>query len=410
MSDDIEIYGARIHNLKNIDVKFPKGKIIAVTGVSGSGKSSLAFDILFEEGRTRYLQAIGMPPRLESEKQFDAILGLAPTIAVEQRTVRYRNPRSTVGTRTGIYNYLRMFYATEADYLCPICKELVGTDMTCDICGMKVDRLEIKNYSFNEPSGMCLHCSGRGYIREFRPDKLIPDSNMTLLEICAAASGSFADQRHWMSNLAREYNFDLDTPYCHLSPKIQHIFLHGTKKKIVFNMKSKQYTHKTMKKYEGIIPHLERAMEKSVSEYRRKKIEQNYMDKTICPECNGYRINEKARESVIEGKHIGELAQMSIGNILAHLNEVNKKKYRTSHGKDINDKICEELGKFHLLGLSYLHLNRSTVSLSGGENQRLSLMTQMNLGLNGVILILDEPTMGMHPVEVGSLGNILISY
>ena len=164
--ENIEIIGGRIHNLKNINLKIPKNKIIAITGVSGSGKSSLAFDLIFEEGRTRYLQAIGMPPRLESEKQFDSISGLSPTIAVEQRTVRYKNPRSTVGTRTGIYNYLRMLYATEAERLCPICKTPVRDDLVCDVCGMKVNRLEIKNFSFNEPSGMCLNCKGRGYIRE----------------------------------------------------------------------------------------------------------------------------------------------------------------------------------------------------------------------------------------------------
>ncbi|MBA7638675.1 UvrABC system protein A [subsurface metagenome] len=129
--DKIEIVGGRIHNLKNINLSIPKNKIIAVTGVSGSGKSSLAFDLLFEEGRARYLQAIGMPPRLESEKPFDAISGLSPTVAVEQRTVRYRNPRSTVGTRTGLYNYLRMLYASCSERICPICKVAVDKCNTC---------------------------------------------------------------------------------------------------------------------------------------------------------------------------------------------------------------------------------------------------------------------------------------
>lgn len=156
MTENIEIFGARIHNLKNIDVTIPKHKIIAITGVSGSGKSSLAFDLLFEEGRSRYMQAIGFPPRLESEKQFDRINGLSPTIAVEQRTVRFVNPRSTVGTRTGIYNYLRMLFSLEAKRLCPICKEPINEDNSCEICGMAVDPLEIKHFSFNEPSGMCL--------------------------------------------------------------------------------------------------------------------------------------------------------------------------------------------------------------------------------------------------------------
>jgi excinuclease ABC subunit A len=217
--ESIEIKGGRINNLKNIDVSIPKHQIIAITGVSGSGKSSLAFDLLFEEGRTRYLQAIGLPPRLETEKEFDLITGLSPTIAVEQRTTRYINPRSTIGTRTGIYNFLRMLYAIEGKPLCPICKIPVSKNNDCDICGMSVDPLEMKHFSFNEPSGLCLKCSGRGYIREFKPDKLIPNENWTLIQICKAATGVFADLKGWMPSIAQHYKFDLDTPYKDLPKK-----------------------------------------------------------------------------------------------------------------------------------------------------------------------------------------------
>ena len=406
--EKIEIIGARIHNLKNIDVSIPKHKIIAITGVSGSGKSSLAFDLLFEEGMTRYLHAIGLPPRLETEKQFDMITGLSPTIAVEQRTVRYKNPRSTVGTRTGIYNYLRMLYATEAKRLCPICKEPVSKNFTCEICGMEADPLEMKNFSFNEPSGMCLKCAGRGYIREFRPEKLIPNENWTLEEICKAASGSFAALKRWVPCLADHYGFNPKTPYKDLPKKIQDIFLYGSSgEKIVFQMESKQYTHVAKKEYEGIIPNLERAIETSVSDYRRKKIENSYMDKVICTDCKGFRINEQAREATISEKHIGELATITIDELLRFLENIDENELKYESGRALLAKIVDELKKFELIGLSYLHLNRSNRSLSGGEVQRLSLLTQMSLGLGDVVLILDEPTMGMHELEKESLGKIL---
>lgn len=410
MEDEIEVIGGRIHNLKNINIKIPKNKLIVFTGVSGSGKSSLAFDLLFEEGRTRYLQAIGMPPRLESEKQFDLIKGLSPTIAIEQRTTRFTNPRSTVGTRTSIYNYLRMLYAIESEQLCPICKVPVKSDLTCDICGMKVETLQIKNFSFNEPSGMCLKCKGRGYIREYLQNKLVPNEDWTLWEICEHASNAFADCKRWMPCLAEHYGFDQATPFKDLPKKIKDIFFYGTKgEKILLQMETKNYSHTTEKAFEGIIPHLERTMERNISDYRRKIIEDRYMDLGICPDCDGYRINEKARNAKIEGKHIGELAQLSITELIEFLETVKKKKFRIENSRALINKILNELKKFEILGLSYLHLNRYTRTLSGGEVQRLSLIAQMSLGLENVILILDEPTMGMHEIEKENLGKVLLN-
>ncbi|MBN2152415.1 MAG: excinuclease ABC subunit UvrA, partial [Candidatus Lokiarchaeota archaeon] len=208
--DSIVIKGARVHNLKGIDVSIPKNKLVAITGVSGSGKSSLAFDIIFQEGMRRYLQSIGFPPKLEEEKPFDTIQGLSPVVAVEQRTVRVTNPRSTVGTRTTLYTILRMLYAIEGRPQCPVCQLPLKDDWTCDLCGMKETRMEIKHFSFNEPSGMCLECKGSGYVAEFAEGKIVPDTSWSLKKILKAASGSFGDMMNFTKGLAEQMDFDMD--------------------------------------------------------------------------------------------------------------------------------------------------------------------------------------------------------
>ncbi len=373
--NQIEVVGARIHNLKNISIKIPKNKIVAITGVSGSGKSSLAFDILFEEGMRRYLQSIGVPPKVEKEKPFDLLSGLSPTVAVEQRTARIVSPRSTVGTKTTIYTLLRHLFALESIKMCQICQVPVETDLSCPTCGMKAVNLEIKHFSFNEPSGMCLECKGRGYIAEFREEKLVPDPTKNLLEICANGSAAFGDMKSFTKGLADVMNFDINTPYNELPQKIRDIFLYGTDKKMQFKWKSRRFEGTIETKFEGIIPHLERALAKSTSVYRRNKIEKNFMTKVTCPSCHGYKVNEQARTALINGKHIGELGTMTINELTEFLKNLDDFQVRTSHGKALKSEIIVRLGKSNLVGLSYLSLNRSMTTLSGGELQRLSLMS-----------------------------------
>lgn len=405
--DHIEVVGARIHNLKNINVKIPKNKIVAITGVSGSGKSSLAFDILFDEGMRRYLQSIGLPQRIEKEKPFDMLIGLSPTVAVEQRTTRIVNPRSTVGTKTTIYTILRHLFALESRKLCPICQDPVGDDLSCPTCGMKAINLEIKHFSFNEPSGMCLECKGRGYTQEYREEKIIPDPSKNLLQICAGGSAAFGDMKNFTKALAQAMEFDIDTPYKDLPQEIRDIFLYGTDKKMRLKWKSRRFEGIIETKYEGTIPHLERAMSKSTSAYRRNKIEKNFMTKNTCPVCHGYMINEQARNAVINGKHIGELGNFTFEKLLEFMKKLHDSHVKTSHGKALNHEIIKRLEKAELVGLSYLSLNRSMTTLSGGELQRLSLMSHLDAGLDSLIFILDEPTMGMHELEKNKLMILL---
>ncbi len=416
--DEIEIIGARLHNLKNINVNIPKNKIVAITGVSGSGKSSLAFDIIFQEGMRRYLQSIGFPPKVEKEKPFDSIKGLAPTIALEQRTLRWANPRSTVGTKSTIYTIMRHLYALEGKQNCPICKVPVNDELLCDTCGMQVENLEIKHFSFNEPSGMCLECRGRGYQMNLEEKKIIPDPSWSSLKIIKSGSAAFADLKNFWIGVGDALEFDINTPYNELPQKIQDILLYGTGEKLKLKWKSRRFEGIIEAKFEGIIPHLERAMAQSTSAYRRNKIEKGYMSKVTCEVCGGYRVNERARNSLIAGKHIGELAELTIDELIEFLTTINEDNFKTGQGQLLKSGILKRLQKFKLVGLSYLTLNRRIPTLSGGELQRLSFQNQLESELNGLVYILDEPTLGMHEIEkknldlmineLKSLGNSII--
>nr|MDO8111665.1 excinuclease ABC subunit UvrA [Candidatus Sigynarchaeota archaeon] len=392
------------HNLKNIDVTIPKHKIVAITGVSGSGKSSLAFDIIFTEGMRRYLQSIGFPPKLEEEKPFDSIQGLSPVVAVEQRTVRVTSPRSTVGTRTTLYTLLRMFYALESRPQCPMCLVSLKDDWSCDVCGMKETRMEIKHFSFNEPSGMCLECKGRGYIEEFTESKIVPDPSWSIKQILKNASGSFADLMNFTKGLAEQMKFNMDAPWESLPQEVKIVFLHGSEDTVKLAWKSRRFEGTIETKFEGVLPHLKRAMEKSTSTYRRDKIEKNFMIKQTCKACGGYRINTKARSATVGGKHIGELATMPVADLKDFVKSL--KDVKTSQGRALLAEIARQLEQFNMLGISYLHLNRNLPTLSGGELQRVSLVSHLEAGLDSVIYLFDEPTMGMHEIEKNNLKTI----
>lgn len=188
---EIRVKKACLHNLKNIDVKIPKDKFVVVTGVSGSGKSSLIFDTIYEAGRKGYLQAIGMLPAIDENEYYESIEGIGPTIAVKQKIIRESNPRSIVGTRTGIFDYLRVLFSLEGKMECSVCggstdKSSTNSNSVCTECGNEEERLLSGYFSFNSPYGMCYRCKGRGHITEVNLNKIIQDENLNLMQICSA--------------------------------------------------------------------------------------------------------------------------------------------------------------------------------------------------------------------------------
>jgi len=236
---------------------------------------------------------------------------------------------------------------------------------------------------------------------------IVQDYNKNLIQITKAGSAVFADQIRFVEQLPTFYEFDIKTPYKDLPENIKQIFLYGSGKKLPFNWESKTFTGILEREFEGIIPHIERALAESKSAYRRNKINKNFMSLKKCDECEGYRINEQARSVEIGDTHIGELAMMPIDQIISFLEGLNKNNISTVQGKNLCELVIKGLNSMKDVGLSYIHLNRSLPTLSGGELQRLSLMTHLDAGLDSLIYVLDEPSMSLHEQEKETLINIL---
>lgn len=216
---NITIKGARLHNLKCIDISIPKNKLVVATGVSGSGKSSLVFDIIFEEGRRQYLQSLGILSGINDENKFDSISGIGPAIAVQQSVVRQSNPRSTVGSRTNILNLLSVLYSGEGKIICSVCGEALGGSLTCRKCGNMEERLPASYFSYNSPNGMCIKCSGRGAYYKINMEKLVPDDTTTLGQVFKKAGitpGYERLRRNITISNRKEYEFQSRILYRHM--------------------------------------------------------------------------------------------------------------------------------------------------------------------------------------------------
>ncbi|MDY5353687.1 MAG: excinuclease ABC subunit UvrA [Bacteroides pyogenes] len=516
----INVYGARVHNLKNIDAEIPRDSLTVITGLSGSGKSSLAFDTIFAEGQRRYIETFSAYARnflgnLE-RPNVDKITGLSPVISIEQKTTN-KNPRSTVGTTTEIYDYLRLLFAragiaysylsgekmvkyTEEqiielilnDYkgkkiflLAPLVRSRKGhyKELFEQVCkkgylyvrvdgdvreithGMKVDRyknhdIEVvidklvvagkddkrlkqsvatamrqgdgllmildaqtesirhyskrlmcpvtglsyrepapHNFSFNSPQGACPKCKGLGIVNQIDIDKVIPDRELSIHEGAIAPLGKYKNTMiFWqIAALLEKYDAGLKTPVKELPEDALEEILHGSDERIKIKNSLIGTSSDYFVTYEGIVKYIQMLQEKDASATAQKWAEQ-FAKTTVCPECKGARLNKEALHFRIHDKNINELANMDINELYAWLMNVDA--FLSDKQKKIAAEILKEIRtrlKFLLdVGLDYLALNRSSVSLSGGESQRIRLATQIGSQLVNVLYILDEPSIGLH--------------
>ena len=541
-SEYINVYGARVHNLKNIDAEIPRNSLTVITGLSGSGKSSLAFDTIFAEGQRRYIETFSAYARnflgnLE-RPDVDKITGLSPVISIEQKTTN-KNPRSTVGTTTEIYDYLRLLYAragdaysylsgekmvkyTEEQILDLILKDYKGKKIYIlsplvrnrkghykelfeqirkkgylyvrvdqKICealpGMKLDRyknhdIEVvidklivsekddnrlkssvstamkqgdglimvldadnetvrhyskrlmcpvtglsyrdpapHNFSFNSPQGACPKCKGLGVISQIDIDKVIPNRELSIYEGALAPVGKYKNSMiFWQIDaLLEKYEANLKTPAKDLPDEAIEEILYGSDERIKIKSSLIGTSSDYFVTFEGVVKYIQMLQEKDSSATAQKWAEQ-FAKTAVCPECQGAKLNKEALSFRIHDKNIYELSSMDIKDLYEWLQNVDP--YLDSKQKQIAAEILKEIRtrlKFLLdVGLDYLSLNRSAVSLSGGESQRIRLATQIGSQLVNVLYILDEPSIGLHQrdnqrlihslKELRDLGNTVI--
>lgn len=354
--EEIRIKGARIHNLKNIDLSIPKHELVVITGISGSGKSSLAFDILFEEGKNQYLRSIGILGGLDNEDRFDHIEGIGPAVSVRQNTIRQNNPRSTVGTKTGILNQLACIYAGDA------------------IADNDVDQhLSPSTFMYTSADGMCINCQGRGYVYEINLEKLVPDKHTLLSEVYSKLQITSGFLRVLKKHLGEYF----DTPFWELPSDVMDEVVYGN----YVNGKQSYCIERMLKN----------AYDKG------EDVEQLY-GRQECPDCHGERVGEDAVRYQLHGRRIGELGQMTLTELQDFLKKISDDEL-SQFSRNVVRSILNKLDTLIKFRLGHLTLYREMSTLSGGEIQRLFLHLHLESKLDSLIYVFDEPMVGLHPSE-----------
>ena len=522
MLDHIYVKGARANNLKNIDVTIPRDKLVVLTGLSGSGKSSLAFDTIYAEGQRRYVESLSSYARMflgQMEKpDVDYIDGLSPAISIDQKTTS-KNPRSTVGTVTEIYDYLRLLWARVGTPHCPKCgKEIkqqtidqiidqvmalpeatriqvmapvirgkkgehqkifedarksgyvrvradgsiydlteeikldknkkhnievvvdrlviradiarrltdsvetasnlsgglvliniVGEDRdilfsqnyACEDCGISIEELSPRMFSFNNPFGACPTCTGLGSQLKVDVDLIIPNRDLSILDGAITASGwnnvkGDSISRMYFEALAKQYKFKLTTPVKDLPPEVLDVILYGTKGeklKLTYERENGQGT--LMQAFEGVVNNLERRYRETQSDAMRRDLE-DCMSQRPCPDCGGKRLRKEALAVTVGGINIDDFCRKPVTEALAFIDGLTLSEQKMRIAERILKEIKNRLGFLQSVGLQYLTLSRAAATLSGGESQRIRLATQIGSSLMGVLYILDEPSIGLH--------------
>ena len=522
MHSHIYVKGARVNNLKNIDVAIPRDKLVVLTGLSGSGKSSLAFDTIYAEGQRRYVESLSSYARMflgQMEKpDVDYIDGLSPAISIDQKTTS-KNPRSTVGTVTEIYDYLRLLWARVGTPHCPICgKEIkqqtidqiidqvlalpeaariqvmapvirgkkgehakifedarksgyvrcrvdgiaydlseeikleknkkhdieivvdrlviredinrrltdsvevasnlagglvviniVGEDRdilfsqnyACEDCGVSIEELSPRMFSFNNPFGACPTCMGLGSQMKIDPDLIIPNKNLSIVEGAITASGwnnikSDGISRMYFDALAKKYKFKLNTPVKDLPKEVMDVILYGTNgEKLTLHYDQPRGQGTLYQPFEGIVNNLERRYRETQSDAMKRELEE-CMSQCPCPTCRGRRLKKESLAVTVGGLDIDAYCRKSVNEALDFIDHLELGPTQAMIAQRILKEIKNRLGFLRSVGLQYLTLSREAGSLSGGESQRIRLATQIGSSLMGVLYILDEPSIGLH--------------
>ncbi len=399
---DIYIKGARKNNLKKIDVRIPKNKITAVTGASGSGKSTLVFDIIYNEGSSRYMDAVSDElSNVVKERNVDYIEGLSPAVALRQVKSHNNNPRSTIATLTDIATYLRILFSDKGIKQCPICGEILNQkDRVCTKCrtGQKVFSGQM--FSYNTKEGMCPACNGMGRRIDLDVDRIIPRPDLPIQDQpWGKDKGTiFKYVSIFFEALAEEYGYDYNLPFGQLSKDQKGILLYGTgDKQIKYHDKKKGSVMSYV--YHGIIPHLRKAYQTNKDQNRVKSIEK-YMKYSDCPECAGIRFRPEVLTVKFGGLNIAEWFDTELGELYGISKHMLEEMKNEPHTEEVAyfslNEICKKLYFLNQFGLDYLTLNRGTNTLSGGELQHVRLANYMGTNLGGLIYVLDEPSASMH--------------
>ncbi len=544
MHKEIFVKGARENNLQNIDVAIPRDQLVVLTGLSGSGKSSLAFDTIYAEGQRRYVESLSSYARMflgqMDKPDVDYIEGLSPAISIDQKTTS-KNPRSTVGTVTEIYDYMRLLWARVGTPHCPKCgkeirqqtvdqiidrimalpegtriqvmapvvrgrkgehakvfadarrsgyvrvrvdgqmyeldeditlaknikhhidivvdrlivREDIASRLTdsvetashltgglvnvnlvreeedlqfsqnyaCEDCGISIEELAPRLFSFNNPFGACPTCTGLGMQQKVDPMLVVPDESKSILDGAVVASGwnsirSDGISRMYFDALAKKYNFSLRTPYTQLPSAVKDVILYGTKgEKLTLEYDQPRGKGVLHQAFEGIANNLERRYRETQSDASKKEIE-TFMSECPCPTCQGQRLRSEALAVTVGGKSIFDVTTLSVDEEIEFFDNLELTEQQKIIAVQILKEIGERLRFLQSVGLSYLTLSRSSGTLSGGESQRIRLATQIGSSLMGVLYILDEPSIGLHQRDndkllatlrhLRDLGNTLI--
>lgn len=415
--DCIQIRGARVHNLKNLDIDIPLGKLVAIAGVSGSGKSSLALGVLYAEGSRRYLEALSAYTRRRmtqaAEAKIDSIENVPAALALHQRPA-VPGIRSTFGTATELLNSLRLLFSRLGSHRCPNGHYLepsaavaMGKRLVCPVCGVAFDGPAAEDFSFNS-GGACRTCGGTGIVRTVDEASLVPDESLSIDEGAVAPWNSLM----WslMTDVCRAMGVRTDVPFSELTDRERDIVFHGpaVKKHIFYKAKSSNQAGELDFTYYNAVYTVENALAKVKDDKGMKRVEK-FLKQDVCPDCGGTRLSERARSTRLCGLDLGEASAMTLDALIPWVQAVPAAMPESL--RDMADSIAAQFlhtaKRLVELGLGYLSLDRAGVTLSTGERQRVQLARAVRNHTTGVLYVLDEPSIGLHPANVDGLLGML---